>query len=465
MDAELIGDLLNSRSERYAIVHAANRSQYEEALTQSGFDLILCDFNLPDFDGLSALSLAKEKYPDTPVVIVSGAIDAGEAGECLKAGATDYLLKQRLERLPSAVQRALEETKARKEREAAEARLRASEERFRLVWENATDGMRLTDAEGRIAAVNDAFCRIVGRPREEVEGRLMSELYAEPEQAHILATHQQRFAQRSVPAHLERCLTLWDGRVVWLEASNCFIETDPSRPLLLGIFRDITERKEVEETLQLSLREKTALLKEVHHRVKNNLQVITSLLRLEGGRSVEPAAKGVLKDMQGRIQAMALLHETLYRSGTFASVDLGAYLRQLASQTFRAINAWPGTIQLDLALDTLEVDMDQAIPCGLIVNELVSNSLKHGFPDGRAGAVCVDLQPFDADHVRLRVSDSGVGLPEDFAAKRGHSLGLQLVADLTRQLRGALEAGPGASFTVTFPRRFDAVTGATSGPK
>lgn len=207
------------------------------------------------------------------------------------------------------------------------------------------------------------------------------------------------------------------------------------------------------EALRASLREKEALLKEVHHRVKNNLQVITSLLRLEAGRSAEAATRVVLKSMQGRIQAMALLHETLYRSGTFASVDLGAYLKQLATQSFRALGAHPGSVQLDLELASVRVDMEQTIPCGLLVNELISNCLKHAFPSGRTGGIRVELKPIDGSRqLRLRVSDTGIGLPADFEAKRGNSLGLQLASDLAKQLGGRLDidAGPGAGFGLTF---------------
>ena len=157
--------------------------------------------------------------------------------------------------------------------------------------------------------------------------------------------------------------------------------------------------------------------------------------------------------MQGRIQAMALLHETLYRSGTFASVDLGAYLGQLATQSFRALNTEPRSIQLDLDLAPVQVGIDKAIPCGLVLNELISNCLKHGLSDRRTGGIRVELQPLDGGpQLRLRVSDTGVGLPADFEARRGRSLGLQLVSDLAKQLGGRLEieAGPGAVLSLVF---------------
>lgn len=138
------------------------------------------------------------------------------------------------------------------ERKQVEEELRKSEGRFRLVWENATDGMRLTDGQGTVLAVNEAFCRMVGKPRTEVEGYPMSAVYASADHDRILRKHIERFASREVPAYLERQMTLRNGRNIWLEVSNCFIETDPSRPLLLGVFRDVTDRKRAEEALRRS---------------------------------------------------------------------------------------------------------------------------------------------------------------------------------------------------------------------
>ncbi len=216
-----------------------------------------------------------------------------------------------------------------------------------------------------------------------------------------------------------------------------------------GIISDITERKQADEVLRLSLKEKESLLREVHHRVKNNLQVITSLLRLETSRSEAVETKRVLRDMQGRILSMAVLHETLYRTGRFGQVELGSYLRQLAQQLFRAASS---SARLDLDLPPVAVEIDQAIPCGLIVNELLTNSLKHAFAGGSGGEVRLSLGQDDLGEVRIAVADTGVGLPADFEMKRGRSLGLQLVTDLVRQIGGRLdiEGGSGAGFVVTF---------------
>ncbi len=229
---------------------------------------------------------------------------------------------------------------------------------------------------------------------------------------------------------------------------------------IIGAMQDVTARKQAQGELQILLKEKTALLLEVHHRVKNNLQVITSLLRLEAGRSTVPEAVSVLEAMQGRIRSMAQLHEFLYRSGTFASVDLGVYLGQVATQGFNSQVLSANLLQLKLHMGSVQVGLDQAMVCGLLVNELVSNCLKHGFPDDRSGQVYVELHPADPATVqtdglwRLCVRDTGAGLPADFEDRREHSLGMTLVGIWSQQAGGALEIqsqpGTGTEFSATF---------------
>jgi two-component sensor histidine kinase len=236
-------------------------------------------------------------------------------------------------------------------------------------------------------------------------------------------------------------------------STNPILNMDGSAQQIICTFIDITGRKKTEKALQSSLQEKVALLNEVHHRVKNNLQIITSLLRLEAGRSTESVTRSVLSDMQGRIRSMAVLHESLYRSGIFASVDLGAYLKQVATQAFRTLNIRQDAIALSLEMASISVSMDQATSCGLLVNEMISNCLKHAFPETDGGEVKITLWQFDeTGQIGLCISDNGVGLATDFDLRCAQSLGLQLVSDLTQQLGGIMETsrGPGTSFTFKF---------------
>jgi len=336
------------------------------------------------------------------------------------------------------------------ERKEIENELRESNELLSLFVRQSpiySSIKQVTPSASRVLLASDNFEQMIGIAGADMLGKTQEELFPAAMAAKITADDWRVISTRTA-------LTLdeeFDGRRYTTTKLPIIQE---GRTLLAGYTIDITERKRAEEALQSSLREKEALLKEVHHRVKSNLQVVASLLRLEAARSAQPDTKAVLGDMQGRIRSLALLHEALYRSGPFAAVDLEAYLREIITQSFRALAPSPGAVQLELNLAPVRVEMDQAMPCGLLVNELVSNSLKHGFPDGHTGALRVELQPVDGGpQLRLRVSDTGVGLPEGFAPGRATSLGLQLVTDLAKQLGGALETGPGAVFTVTFTAR------------
>ena len=243
-----------------------------------------------------------------------------------------------------------------------------------------------------------------------------------------------------------------DGHSFPLEVSASMI-TIRGQSFIQSFHRDITERKRAEETLLAALAEKIVLLKEIHHRVKNNLQIVSSLLRLQSGRIDNAEAKAALLDMQNRMRSMALIHEHFYQSDNLAAVDFTAYLKSLCTQLFHTLVTTPGTIRLHLDIAPVRLDIDKAIPCGLLVNELVTNALKHAFPDGRCGELRVELQELEnGQGCRLRVADNGVGLPPDFDLKQVPSLGLKLVTDLARQLGGQLEigTGPGAVFEIEF---------------
>jgi len=332
------------------------------------------------------------------------------------------------------------------ERKLAEDQLRT----LSHIVEQAPMSIVVTDLAGNIEYANPWTTQSTGYTRDELYGQDQRLLQSDLNAPELYQDLWQTIIQGEV----------WRGEFHSKKKNgDLFVEQAVVAPVrdagstlhYVALKQDISARKRTEQALQASLQDKVALLNEVHHRVKNNLQVITSLLRLEAGRSSHSDTKSVLTEMQGRIRAMALLHESLYRTGTFASVDLGAYLQQLASQAFRAQST--GMVRLQLELASVQVSLDQATPCGLLLNELISNCLKHGFPDGRSGEVRVELHALSGSSKWcLRVSDTGVGLPADFDARRTQSLGLQLVADLAHQLQGTLqiEPGPGAAFAVTF---------------
>jgi two-component sensor histidine kinase len=324
-DAELISESLRGDDIACHITRVETRDAFREAMDHGDWDIILADYSLPSFDGISALKLAADKRPDLPFIFVTGALGEELAIETLKNGATDYILKHRLDRLPQAV------TRAKRESDFAKA------------------------------------------------------------------------------------------------------------------------RTEAEQKLKASLREKDLLLQEVHHRVKNNLQVICSLLDMQSDAVNDPVLASALQESQKRIQSMAMVHEMLYASSCLNDIDFAEYTHLLAAEVSTSYGIDPARIRLTFELEPIRFEIDRAIPCGLILNELLSNALKHAFPAGRSGEVHISLHQ-EERCIRLAVEDTGVGLPEGPSPRQNSSLGLPIVNILTQQLRGSIEitSNHGSHFVLKF---------------
>ena len=232
-----------------------------------------------------------------------------------------------------------------------------------------------------------------------------------------------------------------DGTEFPAEASISRVASG-GRVLLTVILRDISERAAADQKLKESIREKEALLREIHHRVKNNLQVMSSLLGLQARSVPQEPARQALEDSQGRIHSMALIHEMLCGSPDFARIDLADYTRQLLAYRLRAQKVDPKNIRVASSLDTVYLDLDRAVPFGIIANELFTNSLRHAFPEGRSGEVRVTLRILPDESVQLSIQDDGVGLPAGFDWLTTGSLGFRLVRMLAEQLRATLTVHP-----------------------
>ena len=219
------------------------------------------------------------------------------------------------------------------------------------------------------------------------------------------------------------------------------------------ILRDMSEHQAAEEKIKTALQEKEVLLKEIHHRVKNNLQVVSSLLRLQSRGVQDSATRQMFKESQNRVQSMALIHEQLYRSEGLSDLDFPAYVRQLAAHLFHSYQVSLSRIRLHISVEDIPLGVDAAIPCGLIINELVSNALKHGFPEGKDGEIQIELTPTDSHRVTLCVRDNGVGLKAGVSFSDTETLGLRLVRSLVNQLEGEarIRRSAGTAIRVTFP--------------
>jgi len=219
---------------------------------------------------------------------------------------------------------------------------------------------------------------------------------------------------------------------------------------------EITERKQAEEQIQASLVEKEVLLKEIYHRVKNNLQVISSLLNLQSEYIKDTHDLEIFKQSQQRIESMALVHEKLYQSKDLARIDFGEYIRDLVASLFSSYEVNSDAIALTINIGPILLGLDLAIPCGLIINEIVSNSLKHAFPKGKNGEIRLEIVAYNDNQFILIISDNGIGLTPDIDHKKTTTLGLQLVDALTNQLSGKIELNchNGVNFRITFPAVF-----------
>jgi two-component sensor histidine kinase len=217
--------------------------------------------------------------------------------------------------------------------------------------------------------------------------------------------------------------------------------------------RDETERRQADEAIRRSLAEKEELLKEVHHRVKNNLQVITSLLNMQARQIDNPDVLAQFDEARNRVFSIAAIHELLYRSTSFSAIDLAAYARQLAPDLVRFYNA-QDRIEAKVVGDGVTLELERAVPFGLLLNELVSNACKHAFPPPRTGSIVVSFRREDG-HIEMTVTDEGQGLPDGFDYRRASSLGLKLVRSLARQLRGfaEMQSGSGTTVRVRFPEK------------
>jgi len=227
---------------------------------------------------------------------------------------------------------------------------------------------------------------------------------------------------------------------------------DEINGMLESLEQSQIERKRMEEQIKASLREKEMLLREIHHRVKNNMQLISSLLRLQSRYIKDKKYIEMLKESQNRIRSMAFIHEKLYQSKDLANIDFNGYIKSLTDDLFRSYGA-NGKIALKTDIEGVSLGVDTAIPCGLIINELVSNSLKHAFPEDREGEIKIALRRTDRNEVELVVSDDGIGIPEDLDFRNTESLGLQLVTSLAEsQLQGKTELNraKGTEFRIRF---------------
>ncbi len=325
-------------------------------------------------------------------------------------------------------------------RKQVEEALRYSEEQFRQLFDEAPLGMSLVDLQYRYLRTNHRFQEMLDYNEVELREIDFSSL-TYPEDLEQELPYTDELQRGLIPRYqLEKRYRKRNGDLLWVNLTVTMIRNSLGQPLaLLGMAEDITERRQAEEQIRTSLAEKVVMLKEIHHRVKNNLQVISSLLKLQSGYVKDQGSLEVLKESQNRVRAMALIHEKLYQSEDLARSNFTEYIRSLVNDLFRSYTVHTRSIQLHLDIANIQLNLDTAIPCGLMINELVSNSLKYAFANGQAENLGIQLTSTLQQQYVLTVWDDGPGLPPEVDFRHTSSLGLQLVCSLVRQLQGSIE--------------------------
>lgn len=335
-------------------------------------------------------------------------------------------------------------------RKLTEDRLQESEKRYRGVFDGVREAIFIESTDGRILDVSESACKMFGYTRDEMLKMMVYDLVPPGTQG-IKAEDLVNTKEPGKP--LEWVNVRANGEIFPVELSARIHEIN-GEEVVLVVVRDITKRKKSEEQLHKAIQEKEVLLRELHHRVKNNLQVMTSLLGLQSELLKDKKAKEALRVTQMRVKSIALIHEELYQAKDLAKVNFGEYLKLLVENLSDVYNAEP-RIQFHLDLNGSQLNVDTAVPCGMIVNELVTNSLKYAYPDNRRGNINIHLHPIEDSQFLLIIEDDGVGIRKDIDIAHHDSLGMQLVQILAQQLNGKvdMEIGQGTRFIVTFKER------------
>lgn len=325
-------------------------------------------------------------------------------------------------------------------------KIELAELKFRGLLEFAPDSVIIVNSEGKIILINTQAEKMFGYNQDELIGEPIETLIpVRLREAHI--RHRRNYyvnpQMRPMGANLDVICQRKDGREFPSETSLSPMRSDEGL-IVISVIRDITDRRKAEEKIKVALNEKEVLLREIYHRVKNNMQVISSLLSLQSQYIEDKKVSEMYRETQGRIRSMALVHEKLYKSKSLADIDINEYIKDLVDNLFQSYESYAGKITVKIEAKDVSFSIDSAIPSGLIINELVSNCIKHAFPGGKVEEekICeirIILSPLGQDTFELIVGDNGIGIPADLDLNNIGSLGLKLVNTLVQQLQGSLE--------------------------
>ena len=494
--AEVISEGLESMG--YKIVGVATKG--EEAVEKTKElqpDVILMDIVLAGkIDGLETAARIKE-YLDLPIIYITGHADEKTLQRAKITDPFGYIVKPfKIRELYISVEMALSKF-------AMERKIKESEQWLNTTLKSMGEGVIATDANSIIKFLNPVAETLTGWRKFEALGKPVEDIFVVKSERNNgyfsldkLARESAKFGEvrlnssylypkraKKIPIEIsyspirEKNGQITGSVIVFqdiskrkkaeekLKAAHDELErrvierTQELAKINKELRNEIKIRKQTEEKLKASLQEKELLIKEIHHRVKNNMQVISSLLSLQEGYISDPKAIEMLQDSQNRVRTMALIHEKLYHSHDLTQIDFAEYMENFTYQLLSAFKDYAQNINIQFDMDKISLGIDTAIPCGLIVNELLTNAIKYAFPDKREGEITLSFKVKD-DVYTLSIKDNGVGLPEDIDIEEPETFGLQLLKTLVEQLEGTMKVERQGGTTVTivfselrYPRR------------
>ncbi len=415
-------------------------------------DIILLDLNLPESIGIETFDIVSSMFPEIPIIVQTGLNDETTGYSAVSRGAQDYLIKGVFSGplLIKSLQYGIERNKLVKSIHAAKLK-HEREAMISDIFENASVAIYRTTRDGEFLVVNSAMIKMFGYESvQEFKQINANDLHVNPENRRIFMSLLEE--KRSIIDYEDVLVKKDKTQIITLECCK-IIDDGKGNIYYEGVIEDISKRKENEKALTQSLKEKEVLLRELYHRTKNNMQVISSLLGLKADLISDNSVKGILNDMSGRIRTIALVHQKLYQSKNLSRIDLGEYIQDLANLLIESYNSLSGRVSLNLSTSSVNVLIDTAIPCGLIINELITNALKYAFPNEVRGEINIQLFKSADDLITLKISDNGIGIPESIDIFNSETLGIQLLSSIVEhQLRGKIEFefSKGVSCTISF---------------
>ena len=452
-DANVIIKELKKSDDIFDFILVSDKESYRNALINHQPDLILAEAVIDGMEINEAIDTCRQLSPSSSIILLTMSLDRKLSVEELLKDPQSFINGQRLTKLNAVIKTSIDIIKSTEEINRMHRELKEREALLSATLESTADGILVVNNEGKIVSYNQNFIKMWGIPEKIMQ-------IGEDNQALAFVLMQlkdpDKFLNRvhelysDTDAESFDMVYFKDGRVFERYSKPQKIENKTVGRV--WSFRDISAAKIKDDQLQASLREKEMMLREIHHRVKNNLQIISSLLNMQSQYIKDPNSVEHFRISQNRVRTMAMIHEKLYGSKDLSKIEFGPFFKQLSTHIFNSYGIPPNTIKLNVIADDVFLDIDTAVPCGLLINEIISNSLKHAFPDQSAGNIEIEMNKDKDGFYILNISDNGIGLPDGVHPSNSNSLGLKLINTLSKQLGSEmkLETNHGTRYHLKF---------------